>query len=250
MNQPAKILVIEDEPKVLGLEQFLLENAGYVVYTATSGEAGLEVARINKPDLVLLDVILPGIDGLRVCQRIRRFSPVPVIMVTAVSNIETTVRCLESGADGYLCKPFHYGELLARISAALRRTSLGSPAEPTIQCGDLVVDMGRNRVTLSGREVILTDTEYRLLCYLAQNAGRIVTQGQIVQRIWGEECQSDSHLLHVTMGRLRQKLDDCGRNSRYIRTVSGIGYGLRLAPTATSGDAAGNKVGTNELILV
>ncbi|MBI2917871.1 MAG: response regulator transcription factor [Chloroflexi bacterium] len=223
------ILVIEDEARVQRLEKLVLEQAGYSVESVASGEVGLEALVEKSPALVLLDISLPGMDGFTVCQKVREFSLVPVILVTGKGSEADKVRGLEAGADDYVCKPFSQAELLARVKAVLRRASLGSgPAEPAFHSGDLEVDFVRNHVRLAGREVELSATEHKLLCYLARNAGRILTPEQILERVWGQEYGGEVHLLRVTMGRLRQKLGDDPREPKYIVTRPGIGYELGL----------------------
>jgi DNA-binding response OmpR family regulator len=190
-----------------------------------SGEEALEILAEISPSLMVLDVGLPGMDGFATCRRIREFSPVPIIMVTAKDFNEDKVRGLEMGADDYITKPFSPNELAARVKAALRRSSMTAEVvSPTIQVGELFLDFARNRVALASKEILLSDTEYRLLCYLARNAGRIITRDQILERIWGEEYVGEDHLLHVTVGRLRQKVEDPARKPRYILTRRGIGY--------------------------
>ena len=207
------------------MEQLVLEKEGYAVSTAISGEATLEMLTEMSPSLIILDVGLPGMDGFATCQRIREFSQIPIILVTARDFDDDKVHGLEIGADDYVTKPFSPGELAARVRAALRRANMVTDGgEPMIRTGELSVDFARNRVTLRDREVFLSDTEYRLLCYLARNAGRIITRDQILERIWGEEYVGEDHLLHVTIGRLRGKLDDTSRRPQYIVTRRGIGY--------------------------
>lgn len=225
VHKKACVLVVEDDPRVLRLEQLVLEKEGYTVVTAGTGEEALDTLAEISPSLVVLDIGLPGMDGFTACRRIREFSQVSIIMVTGRDFNEDKINGLEVGADDYVTKPFSPNELAARVKAALRRSSMGNVAiEPTVQVGDLFLDFASNRVVLSNREVLLSDTEYRLLSYLARNAGRIVTRDQILERIWGEEYVGEDHLLHVTIGRLRQKLDDPARRPRYILTRRGIGY--------------------------
>ena len=240
VHNKACVLVVEDDPRILRLEQMVLEKEGYTVLTAGSGEEALDTLTEISPSLVVLDIGLPGIDGFTTCYRIREFSQVSIIMVTSRDFNEDKIKGLEIGADDYITKPFSPNELAARVKASLRRTAMNTEVkEPTVQVGDLFVDFNSNRVMLANREVLLSDTEYRLLCYLARNAGRIVTRDQILERIWGEEYSGEDHLLHVTIGRLRQKLEDPARKPRYILTRRGIGYsfpidddyaGFRAAP--------------------
>ena len=175
--------------------------------------------------MALLDIMMPGMDGYTACQRIREFSLIPTSMVTAKSNDEEKVKGLDAGADDYITKPFSARELAARVRAVLRRTKLwDKQSEPAFCSEDLIVDFAQNRVSLAGQEVNLTSTEYKLLSYLACNAGRLITSGQILEKVWGEEYSGEAHLLQVTMARLRQKLGDDARNPRYILTKPGIGY--------------------------
>ena len=225
VHNKACVLVVEDDPRILRLEQMVLEKEGYTVLTAGSGEEALDTLAEISPSLVVLDIGLPGMDGFTTCYRIREFSQVSIIMVTSRDFNEDKVKGLEIGADDYITKPFSPNELAARVKASLRRTTMNTEVkEPTVQVGDLFVDFNSNRVMLANREVMLSDTEYRLLSYLARNAGRIVTRDQILERIWGEEYSGEDHLLHVTIGRLRQKLEDPARKPKYILTRRGIGY--------------------------
>jgi DNA-binding response OmpR family regulator len=199
------------------------------VVTAGNGEEALDTLAEISPSLILLDIGLPGMDGFTVCRRVREFSQVSIVMVTARDFNEDKVNGLEIGADDYITKPFSPNEMAARVKAALRRANMNNEVmEPIVQVGDLFLDFASNRVMLSNQEVLLSDTEYRLLCYLARNAGRIVTRDQILERIWGEEYLGEDHLLHVTIGRLRQKLEDPARRPRYILTRRGIGYSFPL----------------------
>ncbi|MBM3942907.1 MAG: response regulator transcription factor [SAR202 cluster bacterium] len=244
VRKNACVLVVEDDSRMLRLEQLTLEKEGYSVTLSQSGEEALEILAETNPSLVLLDIGLPGMDGFTTCQRIREFSQVPVIMVTARDINKDKVRGLEFGADDYITKPFLASELAARVKAALRRSSSGAEAtSPSFQCGDLVVDYAKNRISKRGEEVLLSSTEYRLLCYLARNAGRIVTRDQILERIWGEEYLGESHLLHVTIGRLRQKLGDDPKRPRYILTRRGIGYSFATEPVAVPVQAGSSASG-------
>lgn len=224
-SKKVSVLVVDDDVRILHMIQHILELEGYRALAASSGEAALNVFDEETPDLVLLDVMMPDVDGYAVCQRIREFSQVPIIMVTAKDNAEEIVQGLDVGADDYVTKPFSSKELVARVVAVLRRTKLWDERpEPAFHSGDLLVDFARHRVTLGGQEVDLTATEYRLLSYLARNAGRVVTPDQILEKVWGEEYVGETHLLQVTVARLRQKLRDDARDPRHILTKSGVGY--------------------------
>jgi DNA-binding response OmpR family regulator len=224
-SRKALVLAVDDDIRILRMMRRILELEGYRVVTASNGEAALEAFAEETPGLVLLDIMLPDIDGYTVCQRVREFSLVPIIMVTAKGNEEEKVIGLDAGADDYITKPFSSQELTARVRAVLRRTRLqGGSTEPAFCSDNLVIDFVRHRVSLDGQEVGLTATEYRLLSYLARNAGRVATPDQILEEVWGEDYLGESHLLQVNMARLRRKLGDEIKNPRYIATEPGIGY--------------------------
>lgn len=219
------ILVVDDDVRILRMIQRLLEMEGYRVLTASDGATALDILYEETPNLVLLDIMMPVIDGYTLCKRIREFSQIPIIMVTAKGNDEEKVWGLDAGADDYITKPFSAKELAARVRAALRRVPLRDRhSEPVFQCDDLAIDFVRRRVTLGGQEVNLTATEYKLLSYLAHNADRVVVPDQILDKVWGQGYLGEIHLLQVNMARLRQKLKDNARNPHYILTKPGIGY--------------------------
>ncbi|MCX6012972.1 MAG: response regulator transcription factor [Chloroflexi bacterium] len=221
------LLIVDDDVRILRLLQNVLETEGYSVLNAANGEECFKVLEEESVDLILLDVMMPGMDGYEVCHRIREFSRVPIIMVTAKGNQEEIVEGLEAGADDYVTKPFSSKELTVRIKAVLRRaTSWGVKMEPSFTLGELVIDFSKHLVTVKGQEINLTATEYKLLVYLATNAGRVLTTIQILKAVWGEDYISDSHLLQVNAARLRQKLGDDAKNSRYVITKPGIGYSM------------------------
>ncbi len=225
------VLVVDDDVRMLRMMRRILELEGYRIVTAGNAEAALDVFDSETPDLVLLDVMMPGMDGFTACQHIREFSQLPIIMVTARSIDEEKVRGLDSGADDYVTKPFSASELTARVRAILRRATLrGEAPEPILKCGDLVIDFGRQRVTLDGQYLNLTATEYRLLSYLARNADRILTPNQILEKVWGEKYLGETNLLQANIARLRKRLKDSAKNPRYILTRSGIGYMLVKKP--------------------
>jgi len=221
------VLVVDDDIHILRLMQRILGEEGYRVLSAGDGKAALNVFEDETPDVVLLDVMMPGMNGYTVCQRIREFSPVSIIMVTAMGNPREKVNGLDAGADDYVTKPFSPRELIARVRAVLRRASLWEKrSEPLSRFGDLEIDFARHRVTLGAQEVSLTATEYALLSYLACNAGRVLTPDQILEKVWGEDYVGESHLLQVNVTRLRQKIKDDAREPRYIFTRPGIGYAI------------------------
>jgi len=219
------ILVVDDDRGLLKLVRRDLELEDYRVITASDGKTGLELIEDEDPALVLLDILMPGLDGFHVCERTRQFSDVPIIMLTAKSRIEDVVNGLDIGADDYVTKPFGADELLARVKAALRRTNFPEEmVQPAFTSGKLRIDFSQHRVTLGEEEVMLTPTEYRLLCLLACNAGRVLTHDQLLSEVWGWPYHGDAHVLQVAVNRLRKKIEDDPSNPKYIATKPGIGY--------------------------
>jgi two-component system, OmpR family, KDP operon response regulator KdpE len=223
-----RVLAVDDEPRYLEIIRFNLEAAGYEVAAAASGEDALEAFAAAEPDLVVLDVMLPGIDGFEVCRRIRELSTCPIIMLTAKGAEEDKVRGLRLGADDYVTKPFSAQELLARVEAVLRRARPPESAEQaeTFRLGGLEIDHPRKLVTLAGQEVRLSPTEYRLLSCLAANAGTVVGRDELLTQVWGESYRRENEILRVTLWRLRQKLADDPSDPRYVITRPGLGYML------------------------
>jgi DNA-binding response OmpR family regulator len=222
------ILVAEDNPKQLKLVYFNLEREGYRVVTASDGVNALKLAEAQKPDLLVLDIMMPGLDGIEVCRRVREFSTAPIILLTAKDAEEDKVLGLDSGADDYVTKPYLPRELLARINAQLRRSKdyTREDAQPSFTTGTLTVDFAQHQASIEGRPVNLTPTEYRILAYLARNAGRVVTQPDLLSKVWGPEYKDEAHLLRVNIARLRQKVESDPGHPRYILTRPGIGYTL------------------------
>jgi DNA-binding response OmpR family regulator len=222
------ILVAEDNPKQLKLVYFNLEREGYRVVTASDGVNALKLAEAQKPDLLVLDIMMPGLDGIEVCRRVREFSTAPIILLTAKDAEEDKVLGLDSGADDYVTKPYLPRELLARINAQLRRSKdyTREDAQPSFTTGTLTVDFAQHQASIEGRAVNLTPTEYRILAYLARNAGRVVTQPDLLSKVWGPEYKDEAHLLRVNIARLRQKVESDPGHPRYILTRPGIGYTL------------------------
>ena len=227
MRKPT-VLVVDDEPRILRFVRAELESAGYGVETATDGAAALRAVEDGSPDLVVLDVIMPDLDGFEVLRRIRDFSSVPVILLTARGSDADKVRGLDLGADDYLTKPFSPDELSARVRAVLRRTAPAgkAPLGGRFTVGDLVVDFDRRKVTVRGNEVQLSRTEWQLLQQLARNAGKVMVHEDLLVRTWGPEYRDDVEYLRVWVSRLRRKIEDDPARPRYIRTVPGIGYTL------------------------
>ena len=237
---PAKkitIVTADDDPQLLRLVARNLEFDDYEVFTAHDGKQALDMIEAHTPDAVLLDVMMPQMDGFMVCQRVREFSTVPIIMVTARGQDQDRIRGLDLGADDYLVKPFNVEELLARVRAVLRRSQFSShesvqAKQTRTVIGELTIDATQHLVTMSGREVILTPIEYRLLSYLAQNVGRVVTQGLLLEHVWGTDYLGENHMLHVNMNRLRRKVEPDPTRPLYILTKVGIGYLLAAHPEA------------------
>jgi DNA-binding response OmpR family regulator len=219
------ILVVDDDIRMLRMMKRMLELENFQTITANGGEAALRVFEKENPDLVLLDIMMPDMNGYTVCQHIREFSEVPIIMVTAMGEDKQKVEGLDIGADDYVTKPFSASELAARVRAILRRTgSQEGQANSLFRYKDLIIDYTSNRVLIQDHELILTSTEYRLLSYISKNAGRVVTPDQLLNKVWGEAYLGAPHLLQVNIARLRKKLGDDARNPTYILTRPGIGY--------------------------
>ena len=238
---PAKkttILAADDDPQLLRLMTRNLEFEGYEVLAASDGQQALAQIESQSLDLVLLDVMMPKMDGFTVCQRVREFSAVPIIIVTARGQDQDKVHGLDLGADDYLTKPFSVEELLARVRAVLRRSQIisreGAQGLQAIAItGDLTIDYSQHLVTLAGKELSLTPTEYAILAYLAQNMGRIVTQDLLLEHVWGQEYLGESHMLQVNVNRLRRKIELDPSQPRYILTRVGVGYSLASLPSRT-----------------
>ncbi len=237
------VLVVDDEPRYLKLLRFNLEQSNYQVATAATGEEAVQGAASGNPDLVLLDLRLPDIDGYEVCRRIREFSSAPVIMVTAKAEVVDKVRGLKAGADDYITKPFSADELLARVETVLRRSRAPyvPPAVPGLTIGELVIDFGRRTVTVKGQEIMLAPVEYRLLYALATNAGRLMTPQEIQERVWGSEYREYYEGLRAHIHRLRQKIEPDAEHPEYIITRHGVGY--MLAVNAVSPAKTGQEPG-------
>ena len=229
-----KILIADDDRAIRIFIRANLEIRDYEILLAMDGEEAIKLTEQELPDLLLLDIMMPKIDGFEVCRRVREWSKVPIIMLSAREGESDKVKCLDSGADDYLTKPFSLKELLSRIKAVLRRTQNDNISfQPKYCCGELEVDLTQNKVSLAGEEIILTGTEYKILSYLTVNAGRVITPNQLLQKVWGEEYVGANHLLQSMMARLRHKLRDDSRNPKYILTNRGIGYELRKMPAIT-----------------
>ncbi len=222
----SKILVVDDEQRIVRLVRSYLEQAGYAVVEANDGQTALIQARREKPDLVVLDLGLPGMDGLEVARILRRERDTPIIMLTARVEDTDKIVGLELGADDYVTKPFNPRELVARVRAVLRRTSGLSPAPEILRAGGLELDMDAHRATLEGRPLDLTPTEFELLAVLMRNPGRAFTRLELLDRVQGEAFEGYERTIDAHIKNLRAKLGDDPRHPRYIQTVFGVGYKL------------------------
>jgi two-component system KDP operon response regulator KdpE len=221
-----QVLVVEDEADIRGILRTLLEANDYrVVEAATADRAEIE-ARSHKPDLLLVDLGLPDADGLEIIRRVRRWSPVPIVVLSARALEEQKIAALDAGADDYVTKPFSARELLARVRAALRRNVKTSETAP-LKFADITVDLPRREARDAGREIHLTPLEYRVLECLARQPGMIVRRDQLMREVWGPERSEDTRVLRVCVKNLRQKLEPDPRRPRYLVTEAGIGYRLR-----------------------
>lgn len=226
-----KVLVVEDEPTLLETLEYNLAREGYEVHTADDGPTALEVARREHPDLILLDVMLPGLDGFEVCRILRQEMSVPVLMLTARDEEVDKVVGLEMGADDYMTKPFSMRELLARVRAMLRRVEMlqreaasAHDTAPPIAAGDLEIDTGRHRVSLSGVPIALSPREFELLSFLASNRGQVLSRDVLLDRVWGYEYVGDTRTVDVHVRWLRQKIEADPGNPTHLLTVRGVGY--------------------------
>jgi DNA-binding response OmpR family regulator len=222
----AKILVVDDEAKIVKLVRTYLERSGFVVVEASDGQTALIQARREKPDLVVLDLGLPGIDGLEVARILRRERDTPIIMLTARIEDTDKIVGLELGADDYVTKPFNPRELVARVRAVLRRATGATPTPEILRAGALVLDVGGHQATLDGRDLDLTPTEFDLLMVLLQNPGRAFTRLELLDRVQGDAYEGYERTIDAHVKNLRAKLGDDPRHTRYIQTVFGVGYKL------------------------
>ncbi|HUX14297.1 MAG TPA: response regulator transcription factor [Spirochaetia bacterium] len=219
-----KIVVVEDEPKLIGILEYLLEDEGYEVHSSQRGDTALAIIEEHKPDLVLLDIMLPGIDGFELCAAIRRLTTTPVIVLTARKEQEDVIRGLELGADDYLTKPFNNKELTLRIRRVLGRTGLGDSFDQIVH-GDIVVRVASREVSVAGRALALTPTEFSLLLCLMHNRGRVLSWESLLREVWGsEDWEGGKELVKVNIRRLRKKLEPDPTEPKYLLTNWGIGY--------------------------
>ncbi len=223
------ILIVDDERNLVELIQGYLEREGYAVHVAYDGATALDLARASDPDLVVLDLMLPGVDGVEVCRQLRQFSDAYILMLTARAEEIDKIVGLAVGADDYMTKPFSPRELVARVKALLRRprhpsgARMEPEAPPPQRFGAVTIDEARHEVTKSGVQVALTAREFALLLALARHPGRVFTRAQLLERVWGDEYYDD-HVVDVHIGNLRKKLEDDPTRPRYVETVRGVGY--------------------------
>lgn len=226
-NLQKTILVVDDEPRYVQLVEVNLRTEGYDVRSAFNGQQALEEVARDQPDLILLDVMMPVMDGFSACERIREFSSVPIIILTAKGEERDRVRGLDAGADDYIVKPFSAQEMLARVRAVLRRAERSiddSFHQPIFKHKNLEIELARALVTVDGKEVSLTATEYRLLQTFAADQGQVISAEDLLTKVWGPEYQEDKEILWVCLSRLRQKIEPDPKNPTHIVTRQGIGY--------------------------
>ena len=221
-----RVLVVDDEPQLLRGMRIILRSAGYVVETARTTSEALTILPERPPDVIVLDLILPDGEGADVCREVRRCSKLPILILSAAGEQRDVVRALDAGADDYLAKPFCGHELLARLRDVLRRSADGMRSS-RLQIGDVVIDLARRRVICNGATVLLAPIEFELVRILAQHRGRLVTDGQLLGAVWGDQRGQESHRLRVGVARLRAKLERDPSRPEYLIAEPGIGYRLR-----------------------
>ena len=225
----SRILITDDEPQIRKFLRAALDSHGYEVAEAITGADARKSLTLHPPELLILDLGLPDIDGLEILKELRSWSELPVIVLSARGQEQSKVDALEAGANDYLTKPFGTAELLARVKVALRHAQKsGGIAEAIYEIGELVVDTDKRLVKVGKKEIKLTPTEYKLLCVMVKHAGKVVTHGQLLKEVWGKHSSEQGHYLRIYMQHLRQKLGDEALNPKYITTETGVGYRLRL----------------------
>jgi len=221
-----RVLVVDDERAIRRYLHAALNAQGYAVFEASGGKEALNMVVADRPDLIILDLGLPDMDGVEVTRQLREWTHIPIIILSVREQDRDKIDALDAGADDYLTKPFSSGELMARMRAALRR-SVQSTSEPVFETDDMKVDLTRRQVRVSGEEILLTPTEYDLLRILVQNAGRVLTHRQLLRQVWGNAYENETHLLRVNMSNLRRKIEPDPTRPRYIITEPGVGYRLK-----------------------
>jgi two-component system KDP operon response regulator KdpE len=228
MNKPV-ILVVDDEPQILRVMRASLPARGYEVITALNGEEALHQIRKQMPDLIILDLAMPGMSGLEVCRQVRELASVPIIVLSAKGSESDKIAALDQGADDYVTKPFAMGELLARVRAVLRRLSASESESRVLTVGDVTIDTDERRVSVAGKEVKLTPKEFDVLKYLVSNAGKVVTHRALLQKVWGGHSSDQTEYLRVFINQLRRKIEPDVSHPRYILTEPWVGY--RFTPS-------------------
>jgi two-component system KDP operon response regulator KdpE len=226
MSEGARVLVCDDEPQILRALKVILRDAGYVPVAAASGEEALDQAAVKPPAAAILDLMLPDLDGVEVTKRLREWSEMPIIVLSAVGEEEAKVRALAAGADDYVTKPFGPPELIARLQAALRRAP-GGEEEPSVEIGGLSVDLAARSVARDGEEIHLTPTEFQLLRALLRNRGRLMTHRTLLTEVWGPAWSDDTATLRTHVANLRRKIE-AADGERLIRTDPGVGYRIAV----------------------
>jgi two-component system, OmpR family, KDP operon response regulator KdpE len=221
-----RVLVVDDERAIRRYLHAALNAQGYTVYEASQGQEALNAVVTDRPDLIILDLGLPDIDGVEVTRRLREWTHIPIIILSVREQESDKIAALDAGADDYLTKPFSSGELMARMRVALRR-SMQTSSEPVFETDDLKVDLAHRKVLIAGQEILLTPTEYDLLRVLVQNAGKVLTHRQLLRQVWGSAYEAEAHLLRVNMSNLRRKIEPDPTRPHYILTEPGVGYRLR-----------------------
>jgi two-component system KDP operon response regulator KdpE len=221
-----RVLVVDDERAIRRYLHAALNAQGYTVYEASGGKEALNMVVADRPDLIILDLGLPDMDGVEVTRQLREWTHLPIIILSVREQERDKIDALDAGADDYLTKPFSSGELMARMRVALRR-SMQSTVEPVFELDNLKVDLTRRQVKVKGEEISLTPTEYDLLRILVQNVGRVLTHRQILRQVWGNAYENETHLLRVNMSNLRRKIEADPTRPRYIITEPGVGYRLK-----------------------
>ncbi|HET8671741.1 MAG TPA: response regulator transcription factor [Candidatus Saccharimonadales bacterium] len=224
MNKGPAILVVDDEPQILRVMRTGLPARGYQVRTASGGEEALEEIRKEMPDLVILDLVMPEMSGLEVCQRMREFTSIPIIVLSAKGSESDKVAALDSGADDYVTKPFGMNELLARVRAVLRRSPASEGDSAVLTVGDVIIDSAERRVVIAGKDVKLTPKEFDVLKYLVSNAGKVVTHRKLLQAVWGWQSTDQTEYLRVVINQLRRKIEPNPQHPQYILTEPWVGY--------------------------
>jgi two-component system, OmpR family, KDP operon response regulator KdpE len=221
-----RILVVDDEAPIRRYLRAALSGHGFVIYEAANGQEALNAVIADRPDIIILDLGLPDIDGIEVTRRLREWTQIPIIILSVREAEQDKIAALDAGADDYLTKPFGTGELMARMRVALRRLA-SSPDEPVLQVDELQMDLSRRVVTMHGEEISLTPTEYDILRLLMQNAGKVITHHHLLRQVWGMAYESEMHILRVNISNLRRKIEPDAARPTYIHTEPGVGYRLR-----------------------